>query len=333
MQNQASEQQFKTYIQAIGRGQKSGRTLSQQEAYDAMRLLIEGKATPEQRGAFLMLLRVREETPEELAGFCQALQAVTLPDISDLSVDLDLGCYAGKRRQLPWFILAAILLVRTGKRLFMHGTSEPDSNRLYLDKAFQQLGLDLPVSVGQARKQLDSHGMTYLPLSTINPHLDGLIQLRAQFGLRSCANTLARMFNPSQAPFSLQGVYHKHLDIKHQKTAVLLGTNDVLCFRGEGGEIEYKPEREVTLRFARLTNEFDVDVPAMQQDWKLKNKRMDCALMIDVWTGKNTDDYANNAVIGTLSIMLMLTEHKDWDHANQQARSLWDGRERNWPYS
>ena len=58
--------EFVPYLQAIGRGQRSGRTLTQDEACVAMTLLLENKITPEQRGAFLMLLRVREET----AGNC-----------------------------------------------------------------------------------------------------------------------------------------------------------------------------------------------------------------------------------------------------------------------
>ena len=50
------------------------------------------QVTPEQKGAFLMLLRVREETPEELAGFLQALRQCNSPSIPALSVDLDMGC-------------------------------------------------------------------------------------------------------------------------------------------------------------------------------------------------------------------------------------------------
>lgn len=60
---------------------------------------------PEQLGAFLMLLRIKEETPAEVAGFVRAAKRrFTLPEPKPV-VDLDWSSYAGKRRQLPWFLL------------------------------------------------------------------------------------------------------------------------------------------------------------------------------------------------------------------------------------
>ena len=123
---------FKDYINMVGRGQRAGKTLSQQQAYDAMSQILQGKVLPEQLGAFLMLLRVREETAEELAGFTQACREYVEPEFSQIQADLDIGCYAGKRRHLPWFILAMLLLTQQGKKVFLHGTHEPDSKRLYL---------------------------------------------------------------------------------------------------------------------------------------------------------------------------------------------------------
>ncbi len=72
-----------------------------------------------------MLLRVKEESPEEIAGFVLAArEAMALPSPLP-KVDLDWSSYAGKRRQLPWFILAALLLARNGMSVFMHGGGGP----------------------------------------------------------------------------------------------------------------------------------------------------------------------------------------------------------------
>lgn len=332
MSRQLLDRPFKEYIQAIGRGKNAGRTLSQDEAYDAMNKLMSGQVTAEQRGAFLMLLRVREETAEELAGFSQALQAASNPQVSELGADLDMGCYAGKRRQHPWFIFSALLLAKTGRRIFLHGTSEPDSKRFYLDTALAQLGFAIPSGIEQAKNQIDKYGFTYLPLANINPQLNDLIQLRSQFGLRSCANTLARMLNPSRAPFSLQGVFHKHVDLKHQKTAALLGNTNVLTFRGEGGEIEYNPERDVELRFTRKQHIYDERLPAMQSDWNFKSKAIDGQYMIDVWSGKTENEYASHAVIGTFALMLMLLDKLDWKTAKKRAEACWLARTKQWLY-
>ena len=55
-------QQFSEYIKIIGKGQKGSRSLTREEAYHAMKMVLADKVTGEQRGAFLMLLRTREET-------------------------------------------------------------------------------------------------------------------------------------------------------------------------------------------------------------------------------------------------------------------------------
>ncbi|WJG11103.1 glycosyl transferase family protein [Aliiglaciecola sp. LCG003] len=324
---------FKDYIKAIGRGQRAGTTLSQQDAYQAMKLILENKVTPEQKGAFLMLLRVREETPEELAGFTQAVREHNNPLYNQLNIDLDMGCYAGKRRQLPWFLLSVLVLAQQGKRLFLHGTHEPDSNRVYLADVLPKLGLPIAKSVEQAQSQLNQFGFTYSNLVELNPKLEELIQLRSQFGLRSCANTLARMLNPSASPASLQGVFHRHVDLKHQKSAALLAREDVLCFRGEGGELEYNPERAVTLFISRKNQQGQqIEVPAAQETWQTKPKVLDPTELIDVWSGVVKHAYAVNAIVGTLAIMLVLLENLPWQLADEKARVLWQKRDKTWPF-
>ena len=75
-------QQFSEYIKIIGKGQKGSRSLTREEAYHAMKMVLADKVTGEQRGAFLMLLRTREETPEEVIGFIDACRELLAPDLS-----------------------------------------------------------------------------------------------------------------------------------------------------------------------------------------------------------------------------------------------------------
>lgn len=323
--------EFKDFIRIIGRGQRAGRTLTQVEAAQAMGMLINGQATAEQKGAFLMLLRVREETSEELAGFTQAFRALTPSDLSQLSVDLDMGCYAGKRRHLPWFLLSVMLLAQSGKRVFLHGTHEPDSKRLYLKEVLPQLGFNIAVNAQQAQSDLDAVGFAYMDLKQINPELDSVIQLRELFGLRSCANTLARMLNPSNATHSLQGIFHRHVDEKHRQTAALLNDPNMLCFRGEGGEIEFNPLRDVTLHLSRSKEQNCAEVNATCETFITKPQELDVKQLVSVWGGEIDDTYATHALTGTLALMLVLTEKLDWADAYQQAEHMWQTRDRQWP--
>lgn len=322
---------FREYIKLVGRGQRSGKTLSQQQAYNAMSMIILGQATSDQRGAFLMLLRVREETPEELAGFVQAFREHTSQSLQSLNVDLDMGCYAGKRRHLPWFILAVLALAQSGKRIFLHGTQEPDSNRLYLNELLPKLGFSAATSIEQAQQNIKENGFSYMELQHVNPALDAIIQLRSEFGLRSCANTLARMLNPSGAAYSLQGVFHRHVDIKHCDASVLLEDQNTLCFRGEGGEIEFNPERDTTAYVNRSGESFSCLFHAVLPNPVIKPKTLDPMKLVALWQGDEFSEYGYHAVLGSLTIMCVLMGEDDIEAAKQQAKSIWLSRNLRWP--
>src|SRR5207244_4380600 len=62
------------FLKAVGGGAKTSRALTRDQARQAMTLIAEGKCAPEQLGAFLMALRMKGETADELAGFVEALE-------------------------------------------------------------------------------------------------------------------------------------------------------------------------------------------------------------------------------------------------------------------
>ncbi|MGC3400240.1 hypothetical protein ACPTE5_30055, partial [Pseudomonas aeruginosa] len=92
-------------------------------------MLLDEKVEDTQLGAFLMLLRHKEESPEELAGFTEAVrERLNAPA---LNVDIDWPTYAGKKRHLPWYLLAAKCLAQNGVRILMHGGGAHTAGRLY----------------------------------------------------------------------------------------------------------------------------------------------------------------------------------------------------------
>ena len=116
-----------------------------------MAMILAGGARPEQIGAFLMLLRVKEETGDEIAGFVRAVRA-TLPKPA-IRADLDWPSYAGKRRRLPWFLLAALTLADAGWRVAMHGLEGHTAGRLYAREAIARLGLPIAGGFDEAAAQ------------------------------------------------------------------------------------------------------------------------------------------------------------------------------------
>jgi len=321
---------FAEYIRHIGRGKKAGKYLTQEQAFDAMSQAINGEVSKEQLGAFLMLLRVREESEAELAGFLQAVRESTLIELNELNnITLDIGCYAGKRRQLPWFLLAAFTLADSGKTVFLHGTQEPQSQRLYLRQVFETLKLPISKNVNQASDSLSQNGFCYMELGDVNPKLKQLIDLRELFGLRTCANTLARMLNPTNAIASLHGVYHKEFDDRHIQVANLVNDKNVGCFRGEGGEVEVKADREFTLHLNDKNGSSQtLEFPQLYTGRQHKADMSEISQLKSVWQNELKDEYATSAVIGTLAVMLSLTQSLNSEEALKEAEYLWLKRDK-----
>ncbi len=134
-----------------------------------------------QLGAFLMLIRVREETPEEAAGFLQAIRETM--NAPSCEVDLDWGTYAGKRRQLPWFILALTILQSKGYKVFLHGVVGNEANRLYTKEVAELLGWPIADSLESAKALIETSGYCYLDVKDFAPHIKTLMNYRDELGV------------------------------------------------------------------------------------------------------------------------------------------------------
>lgn len=237
---------FKDVVRVIGRGATLGRSLSMAEAEQAARWLLAGQVDDVQLGAFLMMLRLRGETAEEAAGLAQGLrQSLQVPE--SLTADVDWPVYAGKRRQLPWFLLASLALAKQGKRVVMHGAVGGDGDRLYLEPVIRALGLPIAHDWQSAQAALDHHGWVYLPMEVFFPQLVAWLDLKQTLGLRSVMHTVARMLNPLQAKMSVRGVFHQEYVDLHAKVAQMQGDGEVIIIRGDGGEAEVSADKRIPI--------------------------------------------------------------------------------------
>ena len=170
--------------------------------------------------------------------------------------------------------------------------------------------------------------MTYLDLSCLLPALDHIIKLREVFGLRSCANTLARLLNPTGAKYCVQGVYHMHLDHKHCRVNENYENIDALCFRGDGGDPEVNGERETELFVTRGGKTDEYVLPVIAKRWALKDKTMAVGDMLEVWHGKAESDYGEQAIISSLASYLVLLRSSEVNDAIEEAKLLWQQRDK-----
>ncbi len=324
------EHPFAQYVRILGRGKTVGRSLTEQEAETAMEMILANEVRPEQLGAFLMLLRVKEETSDEVAGFVRAVRKTfNLPRDSP-PVDLDWSSYAGKRRQLPWFLLSTLALAQSGVTIFMHGAEGHTPGRLYTRDAMEILGLPIAKNFQEASNQMRSKNISYLPLSSVSPHMHEIIELRPILGLRSPVHTISRMLNPFNAPNVLQGIFHPGYNSIHQGAAKQLGYSRMAVFRGEGGEIERRPSKPLDVWTIEDGEMVVQDWPALlSEPQQPTDKEMRIERLVDVWEGDQTDTYATSAITGTLALAIHLMGNAEGQvDAQIKAEALWSARDR-----
>jgi anthranilate phosphoribosyltransferase len=323
------EHPFAEYIRILGKGKKGSRPLTRDEAYQAMKMILAGEVQPIQLGAFLMLMRVKEETPEELAGFVLAAHESSNLAGDKKRVDLDWSSYAGKRRHLPWFLLSALLLAENGTRVFMHGASGPSADRLYTQDMLGYLGLEYANSIEHAKQQLEQRQFSYLSLAHFCPKLHEIMELRPLMGLRSPVHTLVRLLNPFNADYSIQGIFHPGYRPVHQQAAALLQQPHAAVLKGEGGETERNPDMECLVQSVHNGELFDENWPAVFARRHVKPEELDPRQLALIWQGKIEDEFAEASIIGTTAVALKLLGKADnQEQAGQLAFEYWVNRDR-----
>ncbi|UYP28618.1 glycosyl transferase family protein [Pseudomonas sp. Z8(2022)] len=316
------EHPFAQFVRVLGKGKRGARGLTREEAREAMGMLLDGKVEDAQLGAFLMLLRHKEESAEELAGFTEAIRPrLAAPAIQ---VDLDWPSYAGKKRHLPWYLLAAKALAASGVRIFMHGAGAHTAGRLYTEQLLTTLDIPYCRDWQSAAAALDQHGLAYSYLGDWMPTLQRMIDLRNTLGLRSPIHSLARVINPLSARCGLQSIFHPGYQAVHREASRLLG-DEAIVIKGEGGEIEANPDVACHLYGTRNGEAWDEEWPPLSAQRHVKPERLDPDVLGAFWYGEHEDAYGGLAVIATMAIALRglgMTR----EEAFQQAQQRWDAR-------
>ena len=320
---------FARFVNLLGRGKSLTRSLTIDEAEQAMRMILAGEARPEQIGALLMLMRVKEETGDEIAGFIRAARASFVRPADAPRVDLDWPSYAGKKRQLPWFLLAAALIARSGWSVFMHGLDGHTEGRVWAGETLQRLGFPIAGDFEEAAGHLRRRRFAYMPLGRISPKLAALMELKPILRLRSPVHTLARGLNPFAAPTSLQAVFHPGYVAIHRDAAIALGEKRTLVFRGDGGENERRPNKpcETLLVVDGVAEE--TRWPAMFEPRQAPDETMDLDRLEAVWRGAEADEYGEASVVGTVALALWAMGVESGPaRAQARAEALWRDRDR-----
>jgi len=320
---------FSYFTKTIGRGPTLSRPLNRNEAHDAMGMVLDGDVEPIQLGGFLLVLRQRGETAEELAGFVDAVRARL--DIPDNAVvpDVDWPSYADHHRQQPWFILSAMLLAAHGIKVLMHGISGCADGCAPTQPALETLGITPCSSLAEASAALARENLAYIGLEHMSPQAEALFHYKPLLGVRSVANTFVRDLNPLGSAFTLVGIVHSPYREVHQTALGLLGQTNAAVFKGIGGEAQRNPYKSVQI--ATLNDGYHgvEDWPASLsgEPFLWREEDLSPQRVAALWSGCLSHPPAESSITATTAVILKQTGHaKTRDEANKLAQSMWRDR-------
>jgi anthranilate phosphoribosyltransferase len=219
------------YLKEIGRGKQGARPLSREHAADLFGQVLDGTATDLEIGAFCLAMRIKGETPEEMAGFLDATYARLdrIPDSGSAVVVLP--SYNGARKLPVLTPLLAQLVAREGVPVLVHGTAT-ESSRIAVPSVLQAMGLHALDRV----RPIERGEVAFAPTELLCPGLKRLLDVRRVVGLRNSSHSLVKLMNPCAGAAVIVTSYtHPEYAVSMAAVLELMGST-ALLLRGTEGE-------------------------------------------------------------------------------------------------
>jgi len=214
---------------------ETGRDLSVQEAEEAIGQILDGVATPAQIAGFLVALRAKGETAEEILGCVQALRCRAVPVSCNDILAVDIGGTGGDRAgTFNISTTAAFVVAAAGLPVVKHG-NRGFTSRCGSADMVESFGIKLQIEPQHVLPCLREVGLTYLFTPAFYPAPTYLSQLRRDIGIRSVFNLAGPIANPADAPCQVVGVAHPDLTEVLAQVFARLGKRRVMVFHGMDG--------------------------------------------------------------------------------------------------
>ncbi len=210
--------------------------LSYQEAYEAMKEMIRGEATPSQVAAFLTALRMKGETVEEIVAFAEAMRSGCYrvnPKVDRRLVDT-CGTGGDKIKTFNISTTAAFVVAGIGVPVAKHGNRSVTSKSGSAD-LLERLGLNLNVAEGTIEKAIEEIGVGFLFAPALHPSMKNVAGLRKEIGIRTVFNILGPLTNPAMPSAQVIGVYESGLVAKMAEVLRRLGLQEAMVVHGLNG--------------------------------------------------------------------------------------------------
>ncbi|MEM9492302.1 MAG: anthranilate phosphoribosyltransferase, partial [Myxococcota bacterium] len=263
-----AERRMAGYLARIATGPELSKDLSLDEARDGMELILRGAVDASQAAVFLIALRMKRESDDELAGALAALRGLAECAVAEVDDVVDMAePYNGYVRHLPAGPFVPAVLASCGVPCALHGIREIGPKwGVTAHRILHAAGVPVDHSAEQAARALEQHGWAYVDLPRFCAPLDQLSRLRTLIVKRPCLSLLEKLITPVRA----RGRTHLWVGYAHRGYPQILaalarrcGYHSMLAVRGvEGGVLTSLTGRMRAARFVGEGALEDIEIAA-----------------------------------------------------------------------
>lgn len=211
------------------------RDLSEAESAEAMELIMSGEATPAQTAGYIVALKVKGETPGEIAGAARVMRAkaTRVPHGRPLVADT-CGTGGGRTKTFNISTAAAFVVAGAGLPVAKHGNRSFTTQCGSAD-VLEALGVEIQQTPAQVAAAIDRIGIGFLFAPALHGAMKHAAPVRRELGTDTIFNCLGPLSNPAGAQAQVIGVYRPELVPKLAEALARLGCYGALVVHGEGG--------------------------------------------------------------------------------------------------
>jgi anthranilate phosphoribosyltransferase len=208
--------------------------LTEEEAASAFEVIMRGDATPSQIAGFVIALRIKGETVDELTGFARTARSVATPIHVDGALLDTCGTGGDGLATFNISTLAAIVAAACGARVAKHGNRAASSLCGSAD-VLEQLGVKIDLAPEGVARCINEGGIGFLFAPVFHPSFRFAAVTRRELGVRTVFNVLGPLCNPAGAKYQALGVADASLAGKMADVLSRLGVERAIVFHAADG--------------------------------------------------------------------------------------------------
>lgn len=268
--------------------------LAPEEAEQVMGAIMEGGTTQSQIGAFLTALRMKGETPEEIAAFARAMRrhAITVGPVTRKTLVDTCGTGGDGMHTFNISTASAFVAAGAGVPVVKHGNRSVSSSCGSAD-VLSALGVNLTVNPKKLPRIVEQVGIAFFFAPNHHPALRYVMPVRQELGCRTVFNILGPLANPAGAQAQVLGVYDPGLTNTMAEVLRLLGLSRAMVVHGAGlDEITTTGETKVCELGAGNLRSYSLDcrnfgiVPASRSDLRGGDVKENARIIREILAGE-----------------------------------------------